>query len=474
MTVSSWQAQCRPLPVLRIPEETVTLAPGGHIIDQCVTCTRGGIVPTALLLTALLFTVPDVAFADAPVPSIPDTPAARALSSWLDAFNSGDRARIDSYDKEHFPALDTSRAMSFRRDTGGFELLGVERSSVARIIFHVRRKTSPEEEVGVLILSDSNPSVIATLRFFPMPPGAKYEEVTLDAAARSRIIDSVVRLLEESYVFPDVAKKMATTLRTKQTRGEYKDIVDGAVFAVRLSDDLREVSHDPHLELRFSPVAQQPEKPANDAKPDPILSRELVAVNCGFEKAEHLAPNIGYLKVNEFAPPEICAATAAAAMNFVADSDALIIDLRDNHGGGGMGQFIASYLFAERTHLNDVYSRQDNATHEAWTLPYVPGKKLIGKPIFVLTSKQTFSAAEDFCYALKNLKRATLIGETTGGGAHPGGPHRIDDHFSIWVPTGRSISPITKTDWEGTGVEPDVKVTADEALTEALRRARNE
>jgi hypothetical protein len=431
-------------------------------------------VPTALILAALLSAVPGLAFADAPLPTIPDTPAGHALSSWLDVFNSGDRARIDSFDKAHFPALDLERAMGLRSRTGGFDLLGIEKSAAAQVIFHVRQKTGPKEDIGLLILSGSDPSVIDTLRFFPMPPGTKYEEVTLDAPARSRIIATVGRLLKESYVFPDVAKKMAAALRAKEKRGEYKDIVDGAVFAVRLSDDLRDVSHDPHLELRFSPVAQPREEPAKHAEPDPILRRELMAVNCGFEKAEHLAPNIGYLKFNVFADPEICTPTAVAAMNFVGDSDALIIDLRDNNGGGGMGQFIASYLFAERTHLNDVYSREDNATHEAWTLPYVPGKKFIGKPVFVLTSKQTFSAAEDFCYALKNLKRATLIGETTGGGAHPVEPHRIDDHFSIILPIGRSISPITKTDWEGTGVEPDVKVPADEALTEALRRARNE
>ena len=431
-------------------------------------------MPTALVLAALLLLAPGLAFAGGPVPAIPDTPAGRALSSWLDAFNSGDRARIDSYDKEHFPALDTSRAMALRSRTGGFELLGIEKSAAAQVIFHVRQKTGPKEDIGVLVLTGSDPSVIDALRFFPLPQGARYEEITLDAAGRKRVIDAVARLLETSYVFPDVAKKMANTLRTKERHDEYKAIVDGPVFAVRLSDDLRDVSRDPHLEVRFSPVTQPPQNPAKDAEPDSNRSRELMAANCGFEKAEHLAPNIGYVKLNEFAPPEICASTAAAAMNFVADSDTLIIDLRDNHGGGAMVQFIASYLFDEPTHLDDIYWREDNATQEAWTLPYVPGKKFIGKPVFVLTSKQTFSAAEDFCYALKNLKRATLIGETTGGGAHPGGPHRIDDHFSIWVPSGRSVSPITKTDWEGTGVEPDIKVKADEALKEALRRARNE
>lgn len=97
----------------------------------------------------------------------------------------------------------------------------------------------------------------------------------------------------------------------------------------------------------------------------------------------------------------------------------------------------------------------------------MPGKRLDDKPVYVLTSKDTFSGAEEFSYNLKNLKRATLVGETTGGGAHPVSGHRIDDHFMIGVPYARAINPISKTNWEGTGVEPDVKVPAADALTTA-------
>jgi C-terminal processing protease CtpA/Prc len=144
-------------------------------------------------------------------------------------------------------------------------------------------------------------------------------------------------------------------------------------------------------------------------------------------------------------------------MNFLADSDALILDLRDNHGGmSGMVTLIASYLFDEPTHLNDAYDRNANSTTQFWTSPYVPGKKFVDKPVFLLTSKATFSAAEDFSFALKNLKRATLVGETSGGGAHPIEPHRIDDHFSVVVPFARSISPITKAVGRH-GVELDIK-----------------
>ena len=266
-----------------------------------------------LCLIAMLSLLGSRVFAAEPVAGVPDTPAGHALGSWLDAFNSGDRARIDSFDKARFPALDIEGAMRFRNQTGAFDLLGIEKSAPTQIIFHVRRKSGLTEAMGVLLLSGSDPSVIAALRFFPMPPGAKFEEVTLDAAARSRIIAAVARLLDESYVFKDVANKMTAALRAKEKHGEYNTIVDGEVFAVKLSDDLRDFSHDPHLELRYSPVAQPPEEPAKDAQAEPVQRRQMMSINCGFEKAEHLSPNIGYLKFNMFADPAICASTDRSA-----------------------------------------------------------------------------------------------------------------------------------------------------------------
>ncbi len=194
--------------------------------------------------------------------------------------------------------------------------------------------------------------------------------------------------------------------------------------------------------------------------------------NCMFEKVERLPQNIGYLKFNAFLDPEICGPTAVAAMNFLGNVDAIIFDLRANGGGEPkMIALISSYLFDRETHLNDLYNRKEDSTTQYWTLPYVPGKRLADKPAFVLTSHRTFSGAEEFSYNLKNLKRATIVGETTGGGAHPVMGHRIDDHFMIGVPFARAINPISKTNWEGTGVEPDVKVPAEQALDVAMKMA---
>jgi hypothetical protein len=368
--------------------------------------------------------------------------------------------------------------IELRARTGGYDLLSVEASGQLWIIFRAKERASQNEVIGRLVLDSGNPADISRLPLRNASPDARSQETTLDAGERERVVENAAKVLNASYVYPDVAKRMEAALRLGQKRGAYQGISDGEVFAYRLSDDLIAVSHDKHVSVHFSPglvPPDPPDEPTRRPQIDPARARQLAASNCGFEEAEHLPPNIGYLRVEEFDEPEVCAPTAIAAMNFLGDSDALIIDLRDNHGGRAeMVALIASYLFNEPTHLDDIYDRQKNTTEQTWTFPYFPGKRFAGKPVFVLTSRRTFSAAEEFSYDLKNLARATLIGETTGGGAHTVGPHRLDDHFFIEVPFGRFISPITKTDWEGVGVEPDIKLPAADALTEALRRARSE
>jgi Peptidase family S41/N-terminal domain of Peptidase_S41 in eukaryotic IRBP len=415
------------------------------------------------------------ALADAP-PSIPDTPVGHVFSAWLDAFNSGDRSRMESFINTYHSKSNIEQELFMRKGSEGFDLLAVQTQDKAHLVIRLKEKASPMEVVGVLDIRIATVPTINRFNFYAAPPGSKFEEVTLDKAARSRIIESALNYLNDIYVFPDTAKKMSADVRAREKRGEYDELVDGDSFANKLTSDLRSVSHDKHLSVEFDPhvrPAKSPDEKTSKADHDARARKDMAAENCGFEKLEHLPGNIGYLKFDMFAPPSICGDTAVAAMGFLANSDAIVFDLRENGGGApNMVAFLQSYLFDSRTHLNDLYERKENVTEQFWTSPYVSGKKMPDVPVFVLMSKNTFSGGEEFCYNLKVLKRATLIGETTGGGAHPVGPSAIDDHFTIFVPFARAINPVTKTNWEGVGVEPDVKVAADDALNVALKMAR--
>ncbi|MCI0525782.1 MAG: S41 family peptidase [Acidobacteria bacterium] len=289
--------------------------------------------------------------------------------------------------------------------------------------------------------------------------------VTVDATARAEVIESALKALNDEYVFPETARKMEQVIRERMRRKEYDGVSSASSFATSLTAHLQEVSRDKHLRVIFDD-GSRPMFGGGPNQADRERARMMAAKrNFGFEKVERLSGNIGYLDLRGFEAPELATDTAAAAMNFMANTDALIIDLRQN--GGGHPEtvaFISSYLFDKRTHLNDIYTRPSNSTREFWTREDVPGKRYGDKPVYILTSKRTFSAAEEFTYNLKNLKRATIIGETTGGGAHPVNARRLGKNFLITVPFARAINPITKTNWEGVGVIPDIETPAEKAL----------
>jgi len=293
-------------------------------------------------------------------------------------------------------------------------------------------------------------------------------DLAIDAATRTQVVDSILKRLNDSYVFPDMAKKMEQSIRERVAKKEYDQITSSKEFATKLTNDLQAVSHDKHLRVRYSnqAIPERGERREPTAEEREQRKRDLTWMNHGFAKVERLPGNIGYLEFLNFMDEELGADTVAAAMNFVNGTDSLIIDMRRNGGGNpAMVALVCSYLFGnEPVHLNDLYWREGNRTEEFWTKKDVAGKRYLNKDVYVLTSNRTFSGAEEFTYNLKNLKRATIVGETTGGGAHPGGGFRLNEHFGMFVPTGRAISPITKTNWEGTGVSPDISVPADQAL----------
>ncbi len=285
------------------------------------------------------------------------------------------------------------------------------------------------------------------------------------------MINGAVANLKQYYVYPDIGQKMADALLAHQKKGDDDSVTDGAAFAGLLTKQMREVSPDRHLTLDYSEVPL-PQHPTGPTPGDLARYRgALKGQNCTFERVEVLPHNIGYLKLNSFPDVSVCQQTASAAMASLNHADAIIFDLRDNRGGEpAMVAFMAAYLF---DHPEYLYNPRENTTEESWTRSPVPGNRLADKPVFVLTSARTFSGAEQFSYDLKMLKRATLVGETTGGGAHSGVWHRIDDHFGMGIPETKAINPFSKTDWAEIGVEPDVKVKAADALEPAVKMAES-
>jgi hypothetical protein len=280
--------------------------------------------------------------------------------------------------------------------------------------------------------------------------------------------------LARMYVFPDVGLKMKEVLATKFDNGEYDDIQDPREFTGVLTEDIRSINNDLHLRVGFEParIAQfrSVRTAADSIAMEERMRKEGRRNNYGFQKVHLMEGNIGYLQLSGFfGVTEEAGQTAQAAMNLLSNADALIIDLRHNGGGSPqMIQLITSYLFDEDpVHLNSFYYRPQDEITQTWTLPYVPGKRRPDIDVYVLTSQNTFSAAEEFSYNLRNLERATLIGEVTGGGAHPGGTQIATDRYSVWVPTGRAINPITETNWEGTGVKPHIEIESKKALDKA-------
>jgi hypothetical protein len=298
----------------------------------------------------------------------------------------------------------------------------------------------------------------------------------LTAETRKTVIEKTATLLKEAYIFPDVAEKMAERIQENLIKGSYDTIGRVPEFCQILTADLRSSSQDLHLCVYFNKeeAAEYTKLEQDDTDEDQLQWWTYVhSDNYGFKRIEYLAGNIGYVDIRYFAPVPLGGRTAAAAMNFLANSDALIFDVRQNGGGDQyMVQLVESYLFGDTPkHLLTFYERPTDTHRQIWTLPHVPGNRLPDIPVYVLTSGYTFSGGEDFAYTLKHHGRATLVGEPTGGGGHGVDSKVIHDGFLISLPTERPIHPVTKSNWEGTGVEPHICVPREEALKTAYIHA---
>lgn len=295
----------------------------------------------------------------------------------------------------------------------------------------------------------------------------------LDTKEKSAIVSAIKTHIEESYIDLDLSNKMIIELDKNLKSDKYKKITSPAEFAKKLTEDLQSISKDLHLNVRYEPerIAQEKHVVSEEMRleREKRTAMQMAEINYGFTEAKILDGNIGYLNLSQFADIKYAEETATATMDFLSNTNAIIIDLRSNGGGvPSMMQLLSSYFFDETPILlSDFYERKTNTKTQLYSFANVNGKRSTNKPLYILTSKHTFSAAEAFTYTLKHLDRATVVGEITKGGANRTKRINLNDEFTISVPYIQSIHPVTKANWEGKGVQPNIKTNEKEAFVYA-------
>lgn len=290
---------------------------------------------------------------------------------------------------------------------------------------------------------------------------------SLSAKVRHDTVAALASALRDNYIFPEVGELAAAKVEQALAAGEYNAITAPADLATRLSADITDVAHDKHLRVwsantRPAPPAEELTTPKSEA---------------GVVRADKLASGIGYIEVSGFTPASLFKEAVSKALTRLKGSRALIIDDRRNGGGEpeAVG-YLVSFLVAPGTLINDIVYRvpkSTNFTRESFRSVPTP-VSFSDVPIYVLTSHNTFSGGEGFAYHVQALKRGVVIGEVTGGGANPADIMRLGNGVVAMIPVGRPESPITKTNWEGRGVQPDIRVPATEALKVALAKLGGE
>lgn len=308
------------------------------------------------------------------------------------------------------------------------------------------------------------------------PGGPNDADTPIDAATRAAVIESLAVAVQQQYIFPDKGAELAKALRKRAAGRQYDRITSSREFADSLTAHMQATTHDLHMRVMYrqDPFPQQQSNDEPSADEIRKRTEQERLRNFGFESVQRLPGNVGLLDLRQFSGAPEAQATAVAAMNFLGNCDALIVDLRRNGGGSpAMIATLLTYLVApdDRLLFNTFEQRGEQGLREWYTLPFVPGPRLNGKPVFVLTSNRTGSAAEEFSYDIQTHKLGQTVGAVSAGAANPGGLSRLSDHLAAFIANGRAVNPVTKTNWEGVGVKPDVDVPAAEALREAHVRA---
>jgi hypothetical protein len=315
---------------------------------------------------------------------------------------------------------------------------------------------------------------LSFLFLFAVVPFLTAQEKAIDKAFKKSSIETLNKLMNDFYVFPEVAKKTEVHLNKLLKSGYFDEFENTESFAKALTKEVQVINKDKHMRISARTIGAAPVHTVDRLFEEHLYYKSRSRSNmAGFKEAKKLDGNIGYLDLRGFAGVQSGAPVADSYMKLLSTSDAMIIDLRKNGGGDpNMVQYLCSFFFDKKVHLNSLYWREGDRTDEFWTLDKVNGERMPDVPLFVITSPRTFSGAEEFSYNMQTQKRATLVGETTGGGANPGGSRTINDHLNVFIPVGKAINPITGTNWEGVGVVPEVMTTARDAYDKAVELAR--
>lgn len=287
---------------------------------------------------------------------------------------------------------------------------------------------------------------------------------------KKKLITSVSDLLVKNYVFEDDATAVSAFLNNNFKNGKYKSVNDTQKFIDLIVSDIRSINNDQHLDIYFLSNKKRSQG-SKTTLPTSLLEERGAKNNYGIKEIKVLDGNIGYLNISNFSLSDYfdeAKKTFKSSMNFVGNTDALILDMRNNPGGSNdLTIFLLSYFFSkENKHLWDVFDKPSNKTTKYYT-DTIKQNKYVDKPVFILLNSNSFSAPEAFAYSLKHYGKAKVIGEKSYGGAHPTLVFKIDEEFSVQIPTSRIINPITNTDWEQKGVIPDIQSSSDKALVTA-------
>ncbi|TLW89620.1 S41 family peptidase [Saccharomonospora piscinae] len=287
-----------------------------------------------------------------------------------------------------------------------------------------------------------------------------------------QIVGRALDRIGAGYVFGEKVPDIDAAIRRRLAAGEYDDLA-GPVLCETVTTHFQDVCPDKHLRLLWTDEPQ-PLEPEDDDEERAAFLAQLRAENQGIRRVEHVDDNIGLVELRHIATADEGAAAIGAAMRLVAGTCALVLDLRACRGGApeGAAMWCSFFFRDDQVHLNDIYERSTGVTRQFWTLAHLPAPRYLDRPVYVLTSANTFSGGEDVAYTLQSHGRAVLVGETTRGGAHPTARHAITEHVFVTVPVARTVNSVTGTNWEGVGVVPDVAVPADEALDTALKAVR--